>query len=67
MKPYLSFPKKAEQQVMDIMKESSDDQIIATLLQLRTLIVLNAVKPLDKALFTSDLLLLESLYRGIKV
>lgn len=67
MKPYLSFPKRAEQQVMDIMKSSSDDQIIYTLMQLRTLIVLDAVKPLDKALFTSDLLLLESLYRGLKL
>lgn len=63
----MKFPKNAEKEVMEIMKESDDDQIISTLLQLRTLIVLNAVTPLDKALFTSDLLLLESLYRGIKL
>lgn len=63
----MKFPKNAEKEVMEIMKESDDDQIIRTLLQVRTLIVLNAVKPLDKALFTSDLLLLESLYRGLKL
>lgn len=63
----MKFRKKAESEVMEIMKGSSDTEIIDSLLQLRTLIVLNAVAPLDKALFTSDLLLLESLYRGLKL
>ena len=63
----MKFTKKSELEVMDILINSSNDEIIHTLLQLRMLIVLGAVTPLNKALFTNDLLHFEVLYRGLKL
>ena len=57
--------KKQVTEVTQIFDGLSDSDLLDTLVTLRVLIVLDAIKPADKALFSNDLLTHELFRRGL--